>query len=212
MHGALTRWISDFDANGVLDMYAMHLVSTDQLRELLGPSPIARGLDVGAGSGDVTRALAPLVDDLHTTERSRAMVWRLRRQGFACEARDLAVQPPDVAYDLITCFNVLDRAARPLTLLRHLVDSLEVGGRLLIATPLPYAPFYYDGPRTPSPLEPLPSPGATWEAAANTLTARVLEPAGLEVVALSRCPYLSAGDAGTALYPIDDGLLLCQRR
>src|SRR4051812_16826539 len=67
-HGALRTWLhrvlrhtlSDFDVNGLLDMYPMHLLSTGQWQELLGPRSIARCLDVGAGSGDVSVELAPL--------------------------------------------------------------------------------------------------------------------------------------------------------
>src|SRR5689334_20234323 len=66
-------WMSDFDANGLLDMYPMHLASTEQWRRLLGDQPIASLLDVGAGSGAVTRTLIPLCADTLATETSRQM-------------------------------------------------------------------------------------------------------------------------------------------
>ncbi|HVW25431.1 MAG TPA: hypothetical protein VHC69_08670, partial [Polyangiaceae bacterium] len=50
LHRMLRTFLSDFDANGLLDMYPMHLLGTSQWKELLGPSG-GRHLDVGAGSG-----------------------------------------------------------------------------------------------------------------------------------------------------------------
>lgn len=39
-------------------------------------------LDIGAGDGNVTRRLAPLFDEVHATETSAPMCWRLSRAGF----------------------------------------------------------------------------------------------------------------------------------
>src|SRR5262245_34287948 len=69
LHGWLGHFMSDFDINGLLDMYPLHLLSTEQFRRLLCPEhaegteaspPFGSLLDVGAGAGGVTLALAPL--------------------------------------------------------------------------------------------------------------------------------------------------------
>ena len=47
---ALLRWfLSDFDVNGLLGMYPMHLLDTSQWQALLGGGSARRLLDVGAG-------------------------------------------------------------------------------------------------------------------------------------------------------------------
>ena len=44
-------------------------------------------------------------------------------------------------------FNVLDRSPRPACLLRAARALLRPGGHLLIASPLPYRPFFFEGGR-----------------------------------------------------------------
>ena len=53
-------YLSDFDANALTGMYRMQLLPPGAWRRLLGAHAGGRLLDVGAGSGDVTCALAPL--------------------------------------------------------------------------------------------------------------------------------------------------------
>ena len=212
LHRLLRQFMSDFDANGLLDMYPLFVASTEQWRLLLGPQPVARLLDVGAGSGNVTRTLAPLADGVVTTELSRHMAERLRRSGFECHELDLAERDvPGPRFDLITCLNVLDRTARPRHLLRRMYDLLRPGGRLLIALALPYNPFFYRGSTTPDPLERLACAEPSWEAAVNGLVERELDPLGFGVLAISRAPYLSFGDSDSGLYELDDVLLVCQK-
>jgi SAM-dependent methyltransferase len=212
LHRLIRQFMSDFDANGLLDMYPLFVASTEQWRLLLGPQPIARLLDVGAGSGNVTRTLLPLAEHVVTTELSRHMAERLRRSGLECHELDLAERDlPGAAFDLIACLNVLDRTARPRRLLRRMYDRLEPGGRLLIALALPYNPFFFRGNSTPEPLERLACAETSWEAGVNSLVERELEPLGFTVVTVSRTPYLSFGDAESGLYELDDALLVCQR-
>ena len=168
-------------------------------------------LDVGAGSGNVTRTLSPLAEHVVTTELSRQMAERLRRSGLECHELDLAERDlPGAPFDLITCLNVLDRTARPRQLLRRMHEQLEPGGRLLIALALPYNPFFFRGNSTPEPLERLACAEPSWEGAVNSLVERELEPLGFTVLTVSRTPYLSFGDAESGLYELDDALLVCQ--
>ncbi len=211
LHRMLRTWMSDFDVNGLLDMYPMHLLGTSQWRDLLGSEPGRRHLDVGAGSGDVTRTIAPLVGATVTTETSRVMARNLRRNGFQCYETDVAQsEVPEPRYDLVTCLNVLDRCARPRSLLSNLASALEPGGRLVLATPFPFDPFVYDGPESVDPLERLDIPEGAWEPSVARLAEDVLA-LGLAVEAVSRVPYLCRGDAERPLYVLDDALLVCRK-
>ncbi len=213
VHRLLRSFMSDFDANGLLDMYHLHVASSAQWRVLLGPESVARWLDVGAGSGGVTRTLLPLAKVIVSTELSPPMARSLRRMGIVCHVVDVSVDDvPGPRFELISCLNVLDRTARPKRMLRRLVERLEPGGRLLIALALPYRPFYYRGASTPEPLERLDCSHATWEGAVNQLVERELEPLGLMLQRLSRAPYLSYGDAERGSYELDDALLLMKKR
>ena len=214
LHRMLRFFVSDFDANGMLGMYTLHVASTEQWRTLLGPERIERVLDVGAGSGGVTRRLLPLAEQVITTELSAAMARSLRRGGLECHQLDITEQDlpePRSRFDLVCCLNVLDRTARPRRFLRRAVQLLEPGGRLLIALVLPYRPFYYSGAETPEPLERLACGEPEWEAAVNTLLERELEPLGLTLERLARVPYLSFGDTDRSLYELDDAILVLRK-
>jgi SAM-dependent methyltransferase len=212
-HRWLRSWFSDFDANALLRMYPMHLLGPSQWRRLLEPPPSARHLDVGAGAGDVTRAIAPLMAETVTTETSRFMARNLRRLGFACIQTDIAESGvPRPRYDFVTCLNVIDRCSRPKSLLGRVLEGLSEGGKLVLSTPLPIDAFVYDGPNSKDPSENLRVTASAWELAATELVGNVLEPAGFEVETLSRVPYLCRGDADQPLYVLDDALLVCRAK
>lgn len=213
LHRVLRQFMSDFDVNGLLDMYPLFVASTEQWQTLLGSARVPRLLDVGAGSGGVTRTLQPLAEHIVTTELSRHMAERLRRAGFECHELDLAERDlPGAPFDLITCLNVLDRTGRPRRLLQRLRELLAVDGRLVLALVLPYEPFFYDGPSTIDPLERLACSEPEWEAAASSLVERELEPLGFELVSVSRAPYLSFGDTERGHYLLDDAILVLRKR
>ena len=258
LHRALRKFRSDFDVNGLLDAYPLHLFSTGQLEQLLrgagAPSSFAKALDIGAGVGLVTDELRPLCGRVIATETSQGMARRLRSAGYECWEEDLAesvggrrvqnsgpgaagdlglVDDADRAraehegtFELVSILNVIDRSRQPAGLLRaahRLLDPER--GWLLLATPLPYRPFYYEGARTYAPLaqESLALPRARqwvpaegndedeeWAVGAERLIQRVLPSQGFEVVAFSRIPYISAGDADDDLAYLDDVVLLAR--
>ncbi len=210
MRGVLTRFVSDFDANGLLGIHSMHLLSTAGWRELLGEAPIGTLLDVGAGDGSITAALAPLASRAVATETSRAMVRRLRRRGLECHAVDLTVEalPGDPRFDLAVALNVLDRCARPLSLIARLRALLAPGGRMVLSLPLPFVPHVHVGAATVDPDELLPIDGVGFEAQARSLYERVLRPAGLVVHAFTRVPYLCRGGKQAPVIALDDAVFV----
>ncbi|HEY3665077.1 MAG TPA: methyltransferase [Polyangiaceae bacterium] len=212
LHRMLRFFVSDFDANGMLDMYPLHVASPDQWRAVLGGQRAKRLLDVGAGYGGVTRTLLPFAEQAAATELSAPMARSVRRMGVPCHRLDITEEDvPGAPFDLVSCLNVLDRTARPRRMLRRLVELLEPGGRLLIALVLPYRPFYYVGSDTPEPLERLACAAPTWEAAVSQLVEHELEPLGLRLLTLARAPYLSFGDTARSLYQLDDALLVLEK-
>jgi hypothetical protein len=137
----------------------------------------------------------------------------LGRRGFECVRTDVATSGvPRPGYDLITALNVIDRCARPRTLLARLTDALAPEGRLVLATPFPFRPFVYDGPVAQAPREKLDLARDSWEASVSALVETVIEPLGLEVTSFSRVPYLSGGDAARPFYVLDDAVVVCRRR
>jgi len=158
-------FVSNTDANAALAMYSMHVLDTHSAAILLdipwprAPQDLDQGqrsdasraegmqplrlLDVGAGDGAVTAELAPLFSEVMTTEVSRPCVRAICKRGFACTATsDLAVLTDMPQWDVVSCFNVLDRCSCPLDLLagiRRLTKPQS--GRVLLAVVLPFRPF-----------------------------------------------------------------------
>lgn len=240
--------MSRTDANALLGRGQMHVLTTEQARRLLGhwegPSERDSGesaatvgpwrmLDVGAGDGNVTRQLAPLVDEVVTTEVSTGMVRRLRAGGFRCaETVDLTPaglgaalgeDSPSEPFDLVACCNILDRCSKPKSLLRDMRNLLRPpgggrpGGRLLLAVVLPFSPFVEMGTQKVAPEETLPMRGgrcvdrASFERAVQVMAEKVLEPAGFVVESWTRLPYLSAGDLTYPYYVLNDAVFVLSR-
>lgn len=209
LRGFLRQYASDFDVNGLLNIYPMHVLSTPQWRTLV-PRTGGRLLDIGAGNGDTTQRIAPLFEKIVVTETSRAMAWRLRRHGFTCYCADVTTADlPEEPFDIITCLNVLDRCAQPLTLLERLHTMLKPDGILVIALVLPYKPSYYKGATITMPNEQLAVTSHVWEEAAVQFVTHVLEPKRWSVRTLSRVPYLSGGDRRQPFYELDDLIVVC---
>jgi SAM-dependent methyltransferase len=143
---------------------------------------------------------------------------KLRRRGFSCWRGRVGEGAPgdplagDARYDVIALLNVIDRASKPRSLLASVARALPPGGLLLLATPLPYDPFYYAGPATLAPEEKLRISAERWEDAALELWQNELSPLGLTPRALTRLPYLSGGDVSHAAYVLDDVTLVCEKR
>jgi len=222
-HGAVRTWLyarlrallSDYDAYGLLDMYPMHLVSAAQLERLLGAGLRERLLDIGAGSGGVTAHAAELFEHVSATETSSVLRRKLRARGFEVIEHDLAyaaLPERHAKYDVVTCFNVIDRCSHPLTLLRHAIAALKPGGVLIASVPLPLKPHVHVGRFTVDQEERLPAAEETWEAGVATLASELFEALGLEVTALSRAPYLCRGDASNPLYVLDAAIFVCRAR
>ena len=207
----LGYYLSDYDVDGLLNTYPMHLASTEQWRQMLPVEPGGRLLDVGAGSGDVTAGLAELFGETDVTETARVLGWRLRRRGFTVHHVDVSTtQAPGGPYDVVTVLNVLDRCIRPRALLAGAVHALRPGGYLAIALPLPYRPVAYDGPYLVEPIDPLDCHGETWEESLVSLVVQTLEPAGLSIQSLARVPYLAGADARQELNIYDDAVIVCR--
>ncbi len=223
-HGAARTWLyarlrallSDYDAYGLLDMYPMHLLSSAQLDRLLVGGPRRRLLDVGAGSGGVTAHAAELFEHVSATETSSVLRRKLRARGFEVIEHDLtysALPEHHAKYDVVTCFNVIDRCSHPRTLLRHAIAALAPGGTLIASVPLPLKPHVHVGRFTVDQEERLPAAEDTWEAGAASLVAELLAPLGLEVTTVTRAPYLCRGDASTPLYVLDAAVfVMCAAR
>lgn len=208
------RFMSDYDAYGRLGMYRMHLLGAAQWRTLLqldGASDDA-WLDLGAGRGDATAALHAHFTRRSAIEPARALRSDLRRRGFSLLDVDACHEalPSGERYGLITCLNVIDRVTHPRTLVRNAMAALQPGGRLVLSVPLPVRPHVDRGGGTVAQEEPLPrASGDGFEAQVNALAERFLRPLDLEILALSRVPYLSTGDTHAPYYALDAAVLVC---
>jgi SAM-dependent methyltransferase len=174
-------------------------------------------IDIGAGDGGITKILAPYFNSVHVTEDSIAMRWRLARMGY----KVLPVNDPipENSYDVVSCLNVLDRADRPLSLLKALRDAtVRPDGVVLLAVVLPWCPFVENGNRQKVPEELLPMgggeccKGATFEVSLEKLVTNVIEPAGFSVVRWTKLPYLCEGSPTHEYYKLDDAVFVLKRR
>ncbi|KAK1943502.1 Methyltransferase-like protein 9 [Phytophthora citrophthora] len=168
------------DANGILGRGQMFVLSKAQVQQLLHREQSGGSLlDIGAGDGNVTASLASLVDQVTTTEASAPMVAHLNSRGYnsvqTCDLQHEFVQSRK-PYNIISMLNVLDRADKPLTMLREIRELLDPqNGLFLLAVVLPFSAFVEQGTQRIAPTEKLPmrgglcAEGASFEIAASLL-------------------------------------------
>jgi hypothetical protein len=113
--------------------------------------------------------------------------------------------------------NVLDRADKPLTMLREIREMLDPqNGLFLLAVVLPFSAFVEVGTQRVAPSERLPmrgglcAEGASFEVAASLLLRNVLLPAGFKLRYFSRVPYLCRGDLQSPYYVLSDAVFVLQ--
>ncbi|KAL7684002.1 putative DREV methyltransferase, S-adenosyl-L-methionine-dependent methyltransferase [Plasmopara halstedii] len=212
------------DVNGILGRGQMFVLSQAQVQRLIQRKPLTNRsgslLDIGAGDGNVTTSLASLVEQVTTTEVSAPMVANLNARGYnsiqTCDLEHDFVQSRK-PFDIISLLNVLDRADKPLTMLRTIRTMLEPqNGIFLLAVVLPFAAFVEQGTQRVAPTEKLPmhgglcAEGASFETSASLLLRNVLVPAGFKLRHFSRVPYLCRGDIQQPYYVLSDAIFVLE--
>mmetsp|Transcript_7557 Transcript_7557/g.12190 ORF Transcript_7557/g.12190 Transcript_7557/m.12190 type:complete len:293 (-) Transcript_7557:59-937(-) len=223
----LRSFMSRTDANGLVGRGEMFVLSMEQMRKLCPNINFdldiddRRLLDIGSGDGSITERYSPFFGEIVTTETSSVMANRLRGRGWVCyeppEQEVPKPSSPSDGFDVITCFNVLDRADKPISLLKDLKDQLvPETGRLILAVVLPWCPFVESGTEQLKPSEELSMSGyccrdrASFEKSLEGLIQSTLVPLGLQVLSVSRVPYISSGDQSRPYYVLSDAILVCK--
>tara|TARA_B110000285_G_C15024863_1_gene563585 strand:+ start:508 stop:882 length:375 start_codon:yes stop_codon:yes gene_type:complete len=123
VRGTLASWLGKYDGDGYMNMSRMYVLSTIAWQRLLRRSDKkGRMIDVGAGDGGCTLAAAHLFEEVVTTEASTPLAWRCWWKGFK-NIKTMSLTKSglcDRTYDVVTCFNVLDRTDDPWNLLNEL--------------------------------------------------------------------------------------------
>mmetsp|Transcript_23870 Transcript_23870/g.42066 ORF Transcript_23870/g.42066 Transcript_23870/m.42066 type:complete len:304 (+) Transcript_23870:107-1018(+) len=218
----LRNFMSRTDANGMTGRGKMFVLSMEQLLKLvpsLGQDPREGRslLDIGSGDGSITERFSSMFERVVTTETSTVMAGKLRARGWECYIPPSEEIPHDL-FDVITCFNVLDRADKPRSLMKSLVERLvPETGRLVLAVVLPWCPFVENGTKQERPSEELNMAGAScrdkasFETSLRGLVLNEISQMGLEIVSISRVPYISQGDNYKPYYVLWDSIIVCKR-
>lgn len=93
-------------------------------------------LDFGAGSGLLTKELAPYVAKITAVDISPSMLEILASKSFDCEVefleRDLVAKPLEKQFDAIVSSMTLHHISDIPHLLKHFFDALHSGGRIAL--------------------------------------------------------------------------------
>lgn len=117
-------------------MYSDAVREAALARAALHPNAIAA--DIGAGTGFITRALAPRVAKVYAVDRSPEMLEVARRNLTDCPnvvyhvADGVTIPLPDASVDAVLANMYLHHMPDPLAAIREMVRLLKPGGRLVV--------------------------------------------------------------------------------
>jgi len=206
------------DSLAMLNTGHMFVISTNQARMILDLQEgklLDNMLDIGSGDGEVSRFITPLCTRAILTESSKPMVDALISKGFEaihCSSLGQESIQSTGPFSLITCFNVLDRCDKPLSLLREMHSLLKDDGVLLITVVYPFHPFVENGIEQKVPTEYLKVDNCCWESAVIFLVKKVFQVTGFELVRFARIPYLSEGDYNSPIYSLDSAVYVLRKK
>lgn len=210
----LSQFIDVYDVHALLGMYNMWLLSNKQWRDLAGGQRRSL-LDVGAGQGFVTKNAKEVFDTVYVNELYPSMRKRLKKRDFSIVDGNLeeSIQDIEQKFDVVSIFNVIDRCERPISLIRSCTELLNNEGRLIIADPLPFNPKVLRHGHSSKPIEALSATeAASWEESLVRFYTDVIKVNNLEVICLTRLPYLSQSINKSKDYVMfDDMVIVCRK-
>ena len=217
-----SKGFSRTDANAFIDRGRMFVFGDSHVELLFnGQKPKGNAyLDVGAGDGSITKRFSGGFEKTIALEMSQYMVQRLKEKGFIT-SKDANVLFDETIigknyYDLVSMFNVLDRADKPISMLKALKSCVKKDGRILLAVVLPFCPFVEQGVKKVKPVERLNLPGickksTPFEYGVTVLDEFLRTHLGLEVEKWSKLPYISEGDYNQNIYVLENAILLLKK-
>lgn len=208
----LRRFFDFYSLHGLFGMYEMHLLNRDHWIKLVGEHKQSL-LDIGAGQGFITENAKGLFDSIYVNEFYTTMVRRLKNKGFKIIEGNLEEDVSHVndRFDVVSILNVIDVCNKPISLIRNSIKLLKQDGLLIIADPLPFRKYLVYGGKLASEKLPFVTKGG-WEESLVKFYEEVLVPLGLEVVTITRLPYLSHSDSREGGYVYyDDMVVVCKR-
>lgn len=122
----------------------------DQVLSALGPRPLGRMLNVGSGEGDFDPTLARFATELESCDVNEDDVAHARAMNANVENLHYSVQNgealdfADAAFDVVTCFEVIEHVGDAAKLMRELARVLKPGGALVLSCPSLHFPVTYD--------------------------------------------------------------------
>lgn len=217
-----------------------------------------RLLDVGAGDGSITarfvatetpssKGNTEAFSEVVCTETAKYMRTRLAKRGFTvllpAELADLSKknspqldeqQAEKQQFDVIFCFNVLDRCSKPISLLQQLHSLLktnqerqtepsdagdtDIESILVLAVVFPWCPFVELDHQQCRPEQELSlmegyscKNGASFEQSLERLVLNYILPAGFTLLSWTKVPYISKGDWNRPYYTLPDAVMVLSR-
>lgn len=116
----------------------------------LGPPPLGRMLNVGAGEGDYDPTLARFATHLESCDVNADDVAHARRSNADVPNLSYSVQNGEelafesASFDVVTCFEVIEHVGDAPRLLGELARVLKPGGALVLSCPSVHFPVSYD--------------------------------------------------------------------
>lgn len=192
------------ETNAFLGIGQMFLLSSQHLDCLLGEKYHCEShLDIGSGDGSITEKFCKFARDQFCIEISRGMMITLQSKQFKVFSSIDNIQKEK--FDLITILNVFDRCEKPISLLNDCVSRMHENTILMISIVLPFFQYVEKGEIQEKFIE----EGLEWNNSVVQIVS-LLEKHNLNVIYISRLPYLSQGDVYQDYYVLDTVIIVAK--
>ena len=175
------------------------------ITSILGNKKRKNLLDIGAGSGSITKLFQPFAEDIFYLESSYFFRRKLGKMGF------LPYKKKKEKFDVILMFNVLDRCSDAQKMIEDQIKNLKNDGLIIMSMPFPINARHGHGIQNTKQKALSQKKNMTFEHGVSEFYEKYLHNY-FHAISFSRTPYLLLNPEMGKMTIFDNAIFVCQKK